>query len=151
MRAHLGLLAPALLACAHAQVKASAPPAKPEAPAEPPPANLDESLARLKTKLSKMAADQRTPDAALGIVRGDRLIWFQGFGNRDDQGGLPVDEKTAFRIGSITKTLTGVALLQLRDAGKLSFDDPLSKYIPEAAQVILPGGGRTCRFACGTS
>ncbi len=89
-----------------------------------------------------MADDKKLPNGALGIVRGDRLIWFQGFGNRDDKGGFPVDENTAFRIGSITKTLTGVALLQLRDARKLSLDDPLSKYIPEAAQVIVAGGGR---------
>ena len=47
----------------------------------------------------------------------------------------PVDEQTIFHWASITKTFTGVAIMQLRDRGLLSLDDPVVKYVPELRQV----------------
>jgi CubicO group peptidase (beta-lactamase class C family) len=47
----------------------------------------------------------------------------------------PVDEDTIYHWASITKTFTGVAIMQLRDRGRLSLDDPAVKYVPELAQV----------------
>src|SRR6516162_9527860 len=47
----------------------------------------------------------------------------------------PVDQNTVFHWGSITKTLTAVAIMQLRDRGKLSLDDPIVKYVPELTHV----------------
>jgi CubicO group peptidase (beta-lactamase class C family) len=48
---------------------------------------------------------------------------------------LPVDEATAYNWASITKTMTAIAILQLRDRGKLSLDDPAVRYVPELRQV----------------
>jgi len=47
----------------------------------------------------------------------------------------PVDRNTIFHWGSITKTLTAVAIMQLRDRGKVSLDDPILKYVPELIRV----------------
>ncbi len=130
MRSRWILLFPALAACAHVQ---------PKPDVFESSHSLEEALAYLQPKTDEIFARHKVPDAALGVVAGGRLIWFRGFGTRDVEGRQPVDAKTAFRIGSITKTLTSVALLQLRDAGKLSLDDPLTKYIPEAAGLVNPG------------
>jgi CubicO group peptidase (beta-lactamase class C family) len=74
------------------------------------------------------------PSLAFGLVTRSGLVYFVGLGARDE-GGAPVTAETVFRIGSITKTFTGVALLELRDAGKLDLDDPVAKYLPELAEA----------------
>ncbi len=51
-----------------------------------------------------------------------------------------VDEHTIFHWGSVTKTLTGIAVMQLRDQGRLSLDDPVVEYLPELRKVHNPYG-----------
>jgi CubicO group peptidase (beta-lactamase class C family) len=53
----------------------------------------------------------------------------------------PVNSATIFHWGSITKTLTAVAIMQLRDRGKLSLDDPVVKYVPELMRIHSPDNG----------
>ena len=53
---------------------------------------------------------------------------------------MPVDDNTTYHWASCTKTFTGIAIMQLRDRGLLSLDDPLIKYIPELAAVHDPYG-----------
>jgi CubicO group peptidase (beta-lactamase class C family) len=57
------------------------------------------------------------------------------FGQMRSQTGPPVDPETAYNWASITKTMTAIAILQLRDRGQLSLDDPAVKYVPELRQV----------------
>jgi CubicO group peptidase (beta-lactamase class C family) len=59
--------------------------------------------------------------------------WFFGKARKDT--GQPVDEDTAYNWASITKTMTAIAILQLRDRGKLSLDDSAVRYVPELRQV----------------
>lgn len=70
------------------------------------------------------------PGVAIAVVHGDELVWARGFGLADVAAGRPVTPETVFRLGSITKTFTATALLQLRDAGKLSLDDPVRRHLP---------------------
>jgi len=78
--------------------------------------------------------------SALMFVRDDRIAYtaFEGF--QDAQRMRPVDESTIFHWASITKTFTGVAIMQLRDRGLLSLDDPAVKYVPELRQAHDPYG-----------
>jgi CubicO group peptidase (beta-lactamase class C family) len=69
------------------------------------------------------------PGIAAGIVYDGELIWGEGFGFADIESKKPVTLDTRFRIASISKTFTAVAILQLRDAGALCLDDPVSKYL----------------------
>ena len=69
------------------------------------------------------------PGLAVGIVYADELLWGQGFGYADIEAKKHVTLDTRFRIASISKTFTAVAILQLRDSGALSLDDPLSIYL----------------------
>src|SRR4029077_7815309 len=63
---------------------------------------------------------------------------FEGYQDRSTR--RPVDEDTIYHWASITKTFTGVAIMQLRDRGLLSLDDPAIKYVPELRAVPNPYG-----------
>jgi CubicO group peptidase (beta-lactamase class C family) len=82
------------------------------------------------------------PGVAGGIVVGDKLVSSRGWGYRHKYRGGAVDASTVFRVASITKVLAGVALLQLRDEGKLTLDDPLTKHLPEASGLLYPKDAR---------
>lgn len=70
------------------------------------------------------------PGLALGLACNGRIVFAQGYGVRSVARHLPVNPKTRFQIGSITKQFTAAAILQLRDAGKLSLDDHIARFLP---------------------
>ncbi|HEX2252696.1 MAG TPA: serine hydrolase domain-containing protein [Thermoanaerobaculia bacterium] len=72
----------------------------------------------------------RQPGVAIGLVVGPDLVWARGFGVADLATGRPATPDTVFGLGSITKTFTATALLQLRDAGRLRLDDPVARHLP---------------------
>ena len=78
------------------------------------------------------------PAVSYGIVRDGALVHAAGFGVRA-QGGPAPDERTVFRIASMSKSFTASAIMLLRDAGALALDDPAAKFVPELAGS--PGAG----------
>ena len=78
--------------------------------------------------------------SSLLVVQGGKVANRAGHGLQDRDLGKPVTEDTIFHWASITKTFTGIAILQLRDRGLLSLDDPVVKYLPELRQVRNPYG-----------
>ncbi len=70
------------------------------------------------------------PGVAVGVVRDQQLVWSQGFGFADVQAHLPMTATTKFRMASNSKLLTAVAIMQLREEGKLRLDDPVVQYLP---------------------
>lgn len=74
------------------------------------------------------------PGYALGVVRDGRLVFAQGYGmaNLDDR--VPVTPRTSFHIASLSKQFTGAAVALLVLDGALSLEDPLSRFLPEAAR-----------------
>jgi len=73
--------------------------------------------------------EQRIPGLALGIVHGERVVHVRGFGEAD-QSGRAVTPETPFFIGSITKSFTALAVMQLSEAGKVDLDAPVQRYLP---------------------
>ena len=73
-----------------------------------------------------------------GMVIDGRLAHVESAGVRDRSSNAPVTAGTEFRIASMTKSFTVLAILKLRDEGKLSLEDPVSKWIPEFARMELP-------------
>ena len=65
------------------------------------------------------------------LVRDGAVVAHQQVGFQDLDAKGPVDANTIFHWASITKTFTGIAIMQLRDRGRLSLDDPIVKYVPE--------------------
>jgi CubicO group peptidase (beta-lactamase class C family) len=84
------------------------------------------------------AKEQHVPGLAWGIVIDGKLDHVGFSGVRDLKSQAPLAKDTAFRIASMTKSFTVLAILKLRDQGKLSLDDEVSKWIPEFAQSTLP-------------
>ena len=74
------------------------------------------------------------------LVRDGRTAAADHLGEQDAQAHVAVDERTIYHWASITKTMTGIAILQLRDRGLLKLDDPIVRYVPELAAVHNPHG-----------
>ncbi|MBK8048874.1 MAG: beta-lactamase family protein [Anaerolineales bacterium] len=84
-----------------------------------------------------MASDH-CPGIAYGVVVDGELVYTQGLGVRDVASQAPDDADTVFRIASMTKSFVALAILQLRDQGKLRLDDPVVLYCPELAALKTP-------------
>jgi CubicO group peptidase (beta-lactamase class C family) len=88
------------------------------------------NLYDLEQTIEKNMQEAHVPGLALAIVHAHKLIYAHGFGVTSvEDGGLPVTPQTLFRIGSITKSLTGTAIMRLVEAGKLDLDTPIKTYI----------------------
>ena len=81
---------------------------------------------------------QKLAGIAIGIVIDGELSYAKGFGVTDPETKTPVTADTVYRIGSITKSFTALTLLALRDDGVLGLEDPLAKWVPEAATLVYP-------------
>ncbi|BAH43825.1 conserved hypothetical protein [Brevibacillus brevis NBRC 100599] len=73
----------------------------------------------------------QVPGVCMGLAKDGQIFYSNGFGFRDVERQLGVTIDTVFGIGSITKSFTCVAVMQLQEAGKLSVHDPVVKYLPE--------------------
>ena len=82
-------------------------------------------------RLASFVKENRLYGAAAGIVHGDELAWSGGTGFASLVDRQPAGPDVLYRIASITKTFTGTAIMQLRDAGALDLDDTAVKWIPE--------------------
>ena len=69
------------------------------------------------------------PGVAVGVVHDQQLVWSKGFGFADLKNKVPVTPETNFRIASNSKLFTAIAIMQLREEGKLRLDDPVAKYL----------------------
>lgn len=74
------------------------------------------------------------------VVREGATVAADHLGEQDADAHVPVDARTIYHWASITKTMTGIAIMQLRDRGLLSLDDPIIRYVPELAKVHNPYG-----------
>ncbi len=84
------------------------------------------------------AVQNNIPGLAFGIVVDGKLVYTGNYGYTDVDRKIPVRSSSVFRIASMSKSFAAMAILHLRDAGKLSLDDPASKYIPELSALRYP-------------
>ena len=78
-----------------------------------------------------VALKNNYPGLAYGIVVDGRLVHTGNFGYTDVTNKIPVTSSSMFRIASMSKSVTAMAILHLRDQGKLNLDDSVEKYVPE--------------------
>ncbi|HEY6304302.1 MAG TPA: serine hydrolase domain-containing protein [Terriglobales bacterium] len=88
-------------------------------------------LERLHALLQKEVDDKQLPGIVTILARHGKTIDFRTYGKRDLASGAPMEKDTIFRIYSMTKPVTGVAMMILYEQGKWSPGDPIAKYIPE--------------------
>jgi CubicO group peptidase (beta-lactamase class C family) len=109
-----------------------------QAPAQVPaatPVSLQAALAELDTQLTDSFAADGVGSASIGVLQGADLIWTRNFGFADADARRPATSDSAYRIGSITKQFTALALLQAVQDGRMRLTDPLEKYVPEVRRM----------------
>src|SRR5437763_10225246 len=124
-----------------AGLSAQAPPFKAPAPhfADPDrPAKLAGAFPEIDRIFQDFATAAHVPGAAWGVVVDGRLAHTGATGYRDVATKSPVTPDSVFRIASMTKSFTAIAILKLRDEGRLSLDEPAEKYVPEMKALVYP-------------
>jgi len=81
---------------------------------------------------------RRIPGLQLAIVRHGQIIKTGNYGLANLQDSIPVNDKTVFTINSITKAFTGLAIIQLMEAGKLKLNAPISEYLTDIPDTWKP-------------
>ena len=74
------------------------------------------------------------------VMRDGKVLARHGYGFADRRGGKRIDDRSIFHWGSITKTLTAISIMQLRDRGLLSLDDKVTRWVPELREIHDPYG-----------
>ncbi|HKN44931.1 MAG TPA: serine hydrolase domain-containing protein, partial [Propionibacteriaceae bacterium] len=92
-------------------------------------AGAGSSYAEIESFVQDEMAAQRVPGLALGIVNDGRIAYIRGFGKADDSG-RAVTPQTPFIIGSVAKSFTALAIMQLVEANKIDLDAPVQRYLP---------------------
>ena len=87
------------------------------------------ALQGLDQTLGGEVAKRNFPGMAVAVIHDQTPLWLHSYGHADVAAGIPVTENTQFRVASITKLFTAVAIMQLRDAGLLNLDDPVQKHL----------------------
>lgn len=105
-----------------------------------PPANLDLRLQTLRETIQQRCADQQVPGLAVAVVLDGHVVLSEGFGWADVAAQRPVTEHTLFAIGSTTKAFTSTLIGMLVDEGTLSWDDPITRWLPELNLVPRVSG-----------
>ncbi len=100
----------------------------------------DKAKSRIDSALNAMVANGDIAGVSAVIFEKDKEVYFNSFGYADREAKKPFDRNTIARIFSMTKPVTGVALMQLYEKGAFDLDDPLSKYLPEFADVKVFAG-----------
>src|SRR6267142_5155231 len=90
-----------------------------------------ERLERIGTAVQHSIDDKRIAGAVTLVMRRGHVVWFKPQGMMDREAGKPMRPDTMFRICSMTKPITSVAVMMLYEEGKFLLEDPISKYLPE--------------------
>ena len=92
---------------------------------------LSDALQYIDAWLEAQQAYEHLPGMSVGIVKDQELIWSKGYGFADVKKKLPATAETVYKISSISKLFTSIAIMQLYEQGKIRLDDSLSAILPE--------------------
>ena len=103
-----------------------------------------ERLERIRPVMQRYVDDKKVPGVATLIARHGKVVYLDTVGCRDVEAGAPMETDTIFRIASMTKPITSVALMTLYEEGRFLLSSPIKKWIPEfsdqmVARLNLPG------------
>jgi CubicO group peptidase (beta-lactamase class C family) len=90
-----------------------------------------ERLSRIDTVMNQYIANGKMPGMVCLIARHGKIAYYKSFGKLDMEANTPMYTDAMFRIASMSKAVTSVAIMTLYEEGKFLLTDPLSKYIPE--------------------
>jgi CubicO group peptidase (beta-lactamase class C family) len=129
---------PLLLASLIAVVSSSTPGVPQAFPVRDRRARLESAFGDIDRQFADFVKTAHVPGAVWGVIIDGELAHSGAAGVRDVVSSTPVDADTVFRIASMTKSFTAMAILRLRDEGKLSLDDPVERHVPELKSLRYP-------------
>lgn len=103
-----------------------------------------ERLQRIATSVQHSIDDKRIAGAVTLVARRGQVAWLKAQGSMDREAGKPMRPDAMFRICSMTKPITSVAVMMLYEEGRFLLDDPVSKYLPEFKSpkvLVKPASG----------
>lgn len=100
----------------------------------------DHALASFDREVEGFMTARKVPGGALAVAKDGRLVYARGYGWADVEKQTPVEATSLFRIASISKPFTGVAVLQLVEQGKLTLDTRVVDVLPHKA--VIPAGAK---------
>lgn len=104
--------------------------ASPQAPPAPRGRDWSGVATALEGLIEQERTDKRLPAVSIALVDGATTVWSKGFGLADPARKIAADAETLYRVGTLTKLFTDVAIMQLVEGGSLDLDAPLTKYLP---------------------
>ena len=125
-----------------ALVLAATPAALPAAPSRPAEsrATVQINKARIDRALAEMVSGGRVAGASALLWKNGREVYFGTAGHADRESGRPMHRETLIQIYSMTKPVTGVALMQLWEQGRFGLDDPIARYLPDFGETRVFAG-----------
>jgi CubicO group peptidase (beta-lactamase class C family) len=100
-----------------------------------------ERLQHVTALLRQFVADHKIAGAVAAIARRGKIVYLEPVGFQNLESKAPMTERSLFRIYSMSKAVTSVAVLMLADENRLRLGDPVSSYLPEFKQVMVQEGG----------
>lgn len=97
-----------------------------------------EKRGRIASTVTRFRDANSVPGISTALVQNGKPVWSEGFGVADLENYVPATSSTLYRLGSISKSITAVAILQLSEQGKLDLDAPVQKYCPTFPQKEAP-------------
>jgi CubicO group peptidase (beta-lactamase class C family) len=129
-----------------AAVAADLPTAKPESVGM-----SSQRLGKLKSEMQALVDRNQLPGVVTMVAKDGKIVEFDVAGKRDVESGAPLQKDSIFRIYSMSKPITGVAMMMLFEEGKWQLNDPVSKHIPEWANLkvakVNPQNGSVTQVA----
>ena len=97
----------------------------------PPQKDYAAIAAALQPMIQQEMEDKQLPAFSIALVDGNQIVWAEGFGYQDPEKKVPATVHTVYRVGSVSKLFTDIAIMQMVEAGKISLDAPVTQYIPD--------------------
>ena len=89
------------------------------------------AAAALTRFITAQMAEKRLPALSIALVDGKTTVWARGFGYADPADSTPATAETPYRVASVSKLFTDLAVMQLVEAGRVALDTPVTRYVPE--------------------
>ncbi|MEM7415328.1 MAG: serine hydrolase [Gemmatimonadota bacterium] len=93
------------------------------------PGDYTQVAAQLEAMIEREREEKGLEAVSIALVDGDDVVWASGFGEQSN--GVPATAETVYRVGSVSKMFTDIAVMQLLEAGEMDIDAPVQEYVPD--------------------
>ncbi len=95
-----------------------------------PSKNYAAAVEMIERFITHEMADKDLPALSIALVEDQQIVWAKGFGFADPKRKVPATAETVYRVGSVSKLFTDIAIMQLVEQGKIDLDAPITRYLP---------------------